>query len=452
MAYHDGRAADTAQMLTRVLRLDALHAKVLSLLARFYRQRKKWAEAASVLARLDALQPGARTKRLLADALLSDGQFEAAARVYEELAALLPDNPRILQRLARAHSRRRDWNAACLAYERLVTRGWLRPVDRLGYGRALYEAGNTGEAEIQLQAVLRDKPDERDALTWLARIRSRNDPEQAYAYWGRLAELKPKAVEPPLQMARIRVRQRRLAEARRLFETVLALNGDHEEALAGIGHALAETDRTAAIAHFTRWAARSQRNLAPRFELARLYQRAHERDLAEAIYREVLERDPHNQRAMSHLAELLSRDHSRLDHALDLWRQIGERDRRAHYPIVQRALLYERVRRFEEAEAEYRRALARAPGDAGVTIGLARLLSNSGQLAEAAELFEAVTRANPRRVDALLSLGRCLERLGRDEEALGVYQRVLFVEPANPNAPLYRGRLLRRLGRLDEAI
>ncbi|MGE5270461.1 MAG: tetratricopeptide repeat protein, partial [Thiohalocapsa sp.] len=264
--------------------------------------------------------------------------------------------------------------------------------------------------------------------------------------------LNPQAIEPPLQLARLRVRQGRSAEAAPFFETVLAREPEHAEALSGLGQALAEVDPGAALAHFQHWAGRCPEDLTPRLQLARLYQAGDDWQQAQAIYLDVLERDPHNKTALSRLVQLLSAHPGGIERALAAWRNIAEHRAADPLPLVQQAQLLERMRRPEEAERAYRSALARAAGDAAASFGLARLLSNQGQWQAAAALFEAVLRANPARSDALLGLGRCLERLDRDEEALAAYDKVLAGNPKETTALLYRSRLLRQLGRVDAAI
>lgn len=452
-AYSAARLEDAEALLQRLLVLDGLDPGALLLLSRLYVRQQNWPEAITVLTRLGALQPdSAEAREMLARALLHDGQFEAAAQVYEALHRQRPDSREVLEALGRVYARLRDWSGACRVLRRLVELDPSRPQPRLFYGRALHQAGNIAEAETQLQSALETNPREGEALALLARIHSKTDPEGAVEYWSRLAGLNRSAAEPLLQIARIRARQRRSAEARQFFQAVLERDPNHAEALAGFGHALAETDQSAAVSHFTRWAERQPDDAAARLELARLYQKAREWDRAEEVYRQILEIDPHNDDALARFAQLLSRDHVRIDHALDLWRRIGERDPAASFPIVQRAYLFERLRRFDGAEAEYRAALDRAPDDTMALIGLARLFSNQARWGEAAELFETVHRVNPDRTDALLGLGRSLERLNRGDDALAAYQKVLAIDPANGNALLYRGRLLRQLGRVEQAI
>ncbi len=452
-AYSGGRLGEAEALYQSILALDPLNRGALSLLARVYMRQERWADTAATATRLCALEPNAPEPReTLARALLHGGELDGAAAAYQELHRVQPENRGTLETLGRLYTRLHNWQAACGVLARLVELDPSRTPSRIAYGRALQQAGEVAEAERQLQIVLAANPREPDALTLLGRLWTKSYPERAFECWSTLAEIKPAGVEPPLQMARLRMRQQRVGEARQFFAAVLERDPDHTEALIGLGHVLAATDRVEAIRHLTRWADRRPEAITPWLEIARLHQQAREWDRAETIYRETLERDPHNREVLSRFAHLLSRDPARLDHALDLWRRIGERDAAAPFAFVQRAYLLERARRSDEAAEEYRAALARAPNDQMALIGLARLLSTRPNPVEAAELFAAVHRLNPARTDALLGLGRALERLDRGEDSLAAYEKVLALEPADANALLYRGRLLRRLGATEQAI
>jgi glycosyltransferase involved in cell wall biosynthesis/tetratricopeptide (TPR) repeat protein len=330
--------------------------------------------------------------------------------------------------------------------------GSTRIKEMLRLARSAYKARRLDEAVQICQRILVQDRANATALRLLARAQSKADPQRALVSWSRFAELQRQDAEPWLQMARIWVRQRRFAEAVECFRAALDREPDHQQALAGYGHALATTDFPGAVQHFTNWMKRRPLDAAPQLELARLYETERDWNQAEAICQEVLERDPGDQAALEQYARLLSRDSTRIDRALDLWSEISQRAPNLPAPFMQRAHLLERVGQADAAEAEYRNALGRVPQDETVLLGLGRFLSNHGRWREAADLFETVRRHNPKRTDVLLGLGRCLEHIDRDYDALDTYRQVLELDPTNGNALLYRGRLLRLLGRIDEAI
>ncbi len=426
-----GRSAVAEQIYRRVLARQSERKSALVGLGRLLLLERRFEEAVEIWRRAVEVNPRRTEAQFqLARALHRSRRFEAAAAQYLNVLALDPLHQKAFEALEQLS-------------ERLARTG--------GAGVAAIEAA-TALAQQMLAQEPRSKRIRSNALALLASLRSKTDPDSAAENWAQLAAQDPRSIEPLLQIARIRKRQQRGDEARRFFQAVLDRDPDHVEALAGYGQLLAASDPAASIRHFVAWAERQPRDVAPRLELAQLYQKTQQRERADETYREILERLPGDRNALSRLAQILSRDPARLELALDLWRRIAERDPQAPIPFVQRAYLLERGRRPGEAEIEYRNALERAPRETTALVGLARLLVKQERWREAAQLFEAAHVVNPDRSDVLLGLGRCLERLDRATDALSAYDKVLAIDPADGNALLYRGRLLRQLGRTVEAI
>jgi glycosyltransferase involved in cell wall biosynthesis/Flp pilus assembly protein TadD len=409
--------------------------------------------------RVLAREPGRKAALIeLGRLLLRDRRFEEAIEVWRRATAAEPQRSGSAFQLARALHRSGRFDDAVAQYLRVLVidpthAKALSALEELSDRLARSAAGAAGaDAAALADELLAQRSGLADGgmLAQFASVKWRSDPDAGFEYWSRLAALDAGAIEPPLQMARIRARQDRGDEARHYFRAVLERDPDHAEALAGYGRAVAEIDRSEAIRHFTTWAARRPRDAAPRLELARLHRKAEDWERAETVYRELLEHVPNDERAWTRLAQLLSRD--RVEEALELWSRLAEREPAATFALVQRAYLFERTGRKTDAEAEYRAALVRAPDDAMALVGVARLLFGQARWSEAGAFYEALHRVNPNRGDALLGLGRCLERLDRTGDALTAYGKVLALDPANANALLYRGRLLRQLGRVEEAI
>src|SRR5688500_1010092 len=99
---------------------------------------------------------------------------------------------------------------------------------------------------------------------------------------------------------------------------------------------------------------------------------------AEAVYRGVLAREPHNPAAL-HLLGLLARDCGHMQAAAGLLRQ----------------------------------AVEAAPGEADFRTNLGALLCELGRLGEAAAELREALRLQPTHADARLNLGVVLERMGR---------------------------------------
>ena len=152
-------------------------------------------------------------------------------------------------------------------------------------------------------------------------------------------------------------RSGRLEAAVAQYLRVLTLAPRHEKALAAVEQLRAVLDRdsnhmAAFAGHVAAIEAVRQPvqvgnqplGVSSQLALARQYETSNDWDQAETVYRRILERTPHDRNALPRLAQLLSRDSSRVEQALDLWRVVAQREPTVPFPLVQRAQLLERAR------------------------------------------------------------------------------------------------------------
>ncbi|MEK8051599.1 XrtA/PEP-CTERM system TPR-repeat protein PrsT [Ideonella sp. DXS22W] len=129
MALRDGRV-DNARALAQEARQRWPQLPLAAaLLADIAASTQRWAEAISAYREALARQPGsAELTQRLHDALLADGQAEAAAQTLANWQRAHPDDPTLLQHLASASLGRRDWPNAERLYRQLLGQ---RPDDLL---------------------------------------------------------------------------------------------------------------------------------------------------------------------------------------------------------------------------------------------------------------------------------------------------------------------------------
>jgi predicted Zn-dependent protease len=111
----------------------------------------------------------------------------------------------------------------------------------------------------------------------------------------------------------------------------------------------------------------------------------------------------------------------------------------------------ERRKRPTDAINDYRRAVELDGQRDQVRLRLAKALSSTGQLGEAAAHFEQVCRHQPGNPEALLGLARCRHEEGRTEEARQLLDRVLAARPDDPEALMERGNLALESGEFADA-
>jgi len=92
---------------------------------------------------------------------------------------------------------------------------------------------------------------------------------------------------------------------------------------------------------------------------------------------------------------------------------------------------------FQEAIAEYRRALVLGPTFVDIRVRLAGALRDAGERDAAIAEYEQVVRQNPTYVPARLNLGLSLLAAQRKDEAVKHWEAVLAISPGNRNAEMY---------------
>jgi Tfp pilus assembly protein PilF len=124
---------------------------------------------------------------------------------------------------------------------------------------------------------------------------------------------------------------------------------------------------------------------------------------------------------------------------------------RAHNPKLdvghRLAVLYDRAGEFARAEAEFQRALAERPGDAGLLNDLGYCYYNQGNWAEAERHFRLALEVKADHPRAWVNLGMTLGMQGRHDEGLEAFQKV--VSPADAYSNL--AFLLMTQGKRDQA-
>ena len=119
---------------------------------------------------------------------------------------------------------------------------------------------------------------------------------------------------------------------------------------------------------------------------------------------------------------------------------------------LQDAMRLRRAGRLAEAAQIYQAILKEQPRNFEALHALGILNYQSGRLEEAERLIGEATRVNPKAADALYNRGSLLLRLNRIEEAVSCFASALRVKPDYAEALGNRGAALMQLGRVSEAV
>ncbi len=172
---------------------------------------------------------------------------------------------------------------------------------------------------------------------------------------------------------------------------------------------------------------------------------------AETLYRQILERDPHNIDSL-HLLGLISFQRGDPDTAITLiGKAIAKNDKVAalHYNI---ANAYISTGKASEAQKHYERALALEPAYAEAANNLGYVLLKQNEPEKAAAYFNKALKINPNYAEAHNNLGLVLKDLGKMEEALASFEKALTLKPDYLFARNNLALTLRNLERPDEAL
>jgi protein O-mannosyl-transferase len=195
------------------------------------------------------------------------------------------------------------------------------------------------------------------------------------------------------------------------------------------------------------------------------WRQCHQYTDAETLYNAILERNPSSWMARSNLGRSIllrageSGSDALLEDAAQHFRtalQLKPDFPQAHNNLGTTLL---RLRRFDEAKAEYRAALALKPQDAEVRQNLALAYGTAGNAlltagrvdAAVAEYRQALEFA-PAEAETHHNLASALARLGHTDEAIVEYREALRINPGSLPAHRNLGLALLQTGKQEEAI
>jgi len=172
---------------------------------------------------------------------------------------------------------------------------------------------------------------------------------------------------------------------------------------------------------------------------------------AEPIYRQILQTNPADARAL-HLLGVLAHQVGQHQAALDLLRQavailphVGE----CHASL---AAVYVALGRWDEAETSCRQALRCQPNSPEAHYSLGNVFNQRGRPQEAVASFREAVRLRPGYAEAHNNLGLALAAQGQVEEAMTCYREVLRLRPDLPEPHYNLGSAFQKQGRSAEAV
>jgi len=403
-------------------------------LAGAYEDMRDYKSAAQVLERALALDPeNLEVKRMLGQTLIFAGSLDRARQTFEDIVAADPRDAQSFLRISQIYRQQREFAKARDALNRAKE---LEPDNleiRYGEVSLLEEEGKRAEAIAVLKQILDSTerrsysgPDRANRAALLERLALLYRANQQY----------PQAVET--------------------FQALAALDGSlAARAAAQVvetyrmarDYSRAEAESDAAVKKFPddRMVILSRATLLA--ELGRADQA-----VAEA---KKLFGNGDDKEAWLNLAQIYerSKNYEGMRQALDAYEKLaGDNEDRSTLYFM-RGAMYERLKKYDEAEAEFRKALAIDPDNASVLNYLGYMLADRNvRLDEAHRLISRALELEPGNGAYLDSLGWVYYRMDQLEQAERYLRLALNEVPHDPTVRDHLGDVLAKQGRLKEAI
>ncbi|MBM3776174.1 MAG: tetratricopeptide repeat protein, partial [Acidobacteria bacterium] len=408
--------------------------RTLLALAGSYEQMRDYSSAAEVLRRALALNPdNGRLKRALAQNLLFAEKLDESLKIYQELAAEDPKDMQAPLRMAEIYRQKRNiaQAGAALAKAREIDRSALEV--RYEEVNLLEAEGKSEEAAAVLKALVTDTakktyaPPERNTRAMLlerlgALYRSVHQPEQSLEAFRQIAELDPE-YGPRVALHTIDVwrGERDFAKARE--EAEAAVKRYPEDRLVRLSHAslLADLGKVDQAAGEVRSLLKGGKERETYLALAQIYEKGKRfADMEKAIAE----------------AERLS----------------GARQEKEAVHFM-RGAMYEKMKKYDLAEAEFGKVLELNPENAGAMNYLGYMLADRGlRLAESEKLISGALQIEPFNGAFLDSLGWAYYRQNRLAEAEAALLRAIERVRRDPTIHDHLGDVYLKQGRIREAM
>jgi tetratricopeptide (TPR) repeat protein len=434
MVYSD--VGDTRKMIEMLKRVTdrSPNERALATLGAAYEEMRDFAAAAEVFQRALAIKPdNIQLKRALAQNLMWSGQFDESLKLFTEIAAAEPRDAQTQIRLAELHRRKGAFDKAREA----ITKA--RELDRNGL-EARYEEvnlldaeGKSEEAINALQAILDEtvkrtytageKASRMMLLERLAELyRDSQQTAKAVETMRQIGELDP-ATGPRVAATVVDTYRAARNYTSALSEADAALKKYPNERVVKIVHAsvLADMGKVDAAAEEVRGLLGGPRDRETYLTLAQIYDKGKRFDQVEKA-----------------LAEA-----ERLTETKD--------DKERLY--FTRGAMYEKQKKYDAAEAEFRKVIASDPANANALNYLGYMFADRGvKLEEAYELIRKAVDLDPLNGAYLDSLGWVYYRMDKLEEAEKYLRASLDRVSGDPTVHDHLGDVYLKRGKVQDAI
>ena len=379
------------------------------------------------------LSPG-RWEAYLSLALLqsSNNQSEAAEANFKKVIDL---NPKVMQARVllgnyyQAHNRLPE---AEQQFQAAISLDPASPAPRAAMARLYLAEGKKTAAEQLLAQAKRELPNNSDAYRLLGEFYFTNgDLDKAIAEYATLFQQHPQDLRLKKDYIELLIQTRRFPEARKFNDEILKANPSDDDALVYQAQMqISEGDVNDATQKLEIVIKNTPKNSQGHYALGVAYQRLGYTERAESEWRAALRLNPNLLDAARSLASAAMQqgDANTLEEAST---QLIILQPASPEGYALRALANINRKRFGEAEADIRRAIAIAPGSAFGYVQLGNLKLVQKQYEDAAKAYQDALSRNPNSVDALRGVINTRVAQNQADRALAAAYAQIAKSPAN---------------------
>jgi tetratricopeptide (TPR) repeat protein len=448
LVYGDlGNTKEAASMLQQLADKNP-SAKALRALAGTYEQMKEYALAAKSLQRALQLDPtdAADLKHAMADDLMRAKQYQEALNAYEELVADEPTDANAYLNMSRIYREMHDINKARQMSDKAKAIDPQNIEIRYNEIGILEAEGKPTEAIDAMRALAatterrtynqREKAVRAELLEDLASMYAGADQtDQAVDSYRQAMEVNPD--EGPKVEAMIMDTYRagkEFQKAEQESEAAVKKYPDDTAVHAGRAMVLAEMGKTdAAVAEVKKYLGPGADKTAKNGDKNGKADRAYYRELAQ-IYDKGRKFDD-EMKALDQAEKLSNTDEEKMD----IW--------------FMRGAMYEKMKKNDAAEAEFRKILQLRPDFAGALNYLGYMLADRGvRLNEALDMINKAVEQEPANGAYLDSLGWVYYKMGRLSEAEENIRKALEATPRDATVHDHMGDVLMKESKVKEAV
>jgi len=434
MVYSDlGDAKSASEMLRRVTDKNPT-LRTLTALATTYEQMREYPLAAETLRRALKMAPGNfEIRRALAQNLMLSEQMDESLKIYQELAKADPQDVQVQLRLSQLYRQQRAFDKAREASQRARK---LEPDNleiRYNDVNLLDAEGKTAEAIAELKSILDatarkdyEPPERSNRVIFLERLgllyRSADQPDKAAESFRAIAQLDPD------QGAR---------SAAQVIETYrLAKLYAKAEQEADAAHSKYPQDRMVTLIRASVLAESGKAEKAAA-ELKTLLTGKDDRDTYMALA-QVWDK---------------AKNYGEMAKALDSAEKFSKTNEEKESVTFMRGAMLERMKKFAESEAEFKKVIDLNPKNASALNYLGYMLADRNvRLQEAYDLIAKALDLEPQNGAFLDSMGWVYFRMGRLADAETYLLRALEKVVHDPAIHDHLGDVYAKQGKLKEAI